>query len=284
MRLETLTRRLPQGSALAAAVLLTACDSGVTVDVLADPPPNVSSVSIPIKGVQFEDDSGDTDSIELDTADPVDLISYQNGTLYRLVTDEKLSKGDYNGVRLLFGDEEDATVTRSDGGVYPVNFDTNSYADVDFSLSDNDNEEILFAIDLRLSLAWDDDAEEYTFEPVTRAVREKDASTLSGVIDENLIDDCDEPGDAAVYLFENEDVDPDDYDDESPDPIATTPVRADGTGSYVYAFDALSEGKYTVSFTCEGNEENPSEDDDIDFEQSENVSIDSDESADQDFD
>lgn len=277
-------------TALGAFALLAGCEGKVTMDLGTELPadPNIAQVVASIRGLEFETSDGDTETLEFSDSEQLDLINYADDSgLLRLFTDEALPEGDYTGVRLLFDEDQldDAFVT-NDGTEFTLNVNDGDYASLDFTVTEDERSDDSFTLllDLRKSLSFDDDDDEYTLTPVLRAVKTEDMSRIEGDVSISCPSgDSLERG--AVYLFEDEDVEPDDIDDSGVEPFATAPIFTSSTGStFFYALRYLPAGDYTLAVTCSGNDEDPSTDDDLNFRHIINISVDDGETITQDLD
>jgi hypothetical protein len=76
----------------------------------------------------------------------------------------------------------------------------------------------------------------------------------------------------SVYIYEGAGVVPDDFDEAAPEPVATTAVKQNQTGDYVYE-TLLSPGTYTVAFTCQAMSDMPDTSEDIVFVAPTNATI-----------
>lgn len=257
-------------SGCVALVLLTGCQSRVSVDVAADPPDNATAVVLQLRGVEFTNDAGGVENIDLNRDAAVDLLQYDQADTYLLLDDAELPEGHYTGVRLRFGDG-DSYVQNAGSARTPISFsDSAAVAPIDFKLKDANNATVplTLALDLRLSLSLNDNDDEWRMAPVLRAVLTDEAATLSGTVDGNLLgsNDCRQNRNVgqgvAVYVFKGRDVTPDDFDGQGVEPYATTPVTGDSFGSgFIYTLRFVPEGSYTVVLTCDADEEDPADDD-----------------------
>ena len=68
------------------------------------------------------------------------------------------------------------------------------------------------------------------------------------------------------------------------EPFATTRVAASGTGGFQYTLRFLPADDYTLAFTCRGNREDVAIDDDLDFSNVQNVTLDDAETLQRDID
>jgi hypothetical protein len=129
-------------------------------------------------------------------------------------------------------------------------------------------------LDLRQSLSYDESKDRYTLTPALRSVSTDDAARIEGVVTVVCpLDPLLVPGE-AVYLFEGTDVSPDDLDGAGVEPFATTSVTRSATTALVYALRFLPDGEYTLALACNGYEDELGVDDDLNFRNVTNVSID----------
>lgn len=98
--------------------------------------------------------------------------------------------------------------------------------------------------------------------------------TVTGIVDARLIASMECTGGKAVYVFEGHDVSPDDIDRNEPNPVKSAPVAYDSVSrKYRYTVAPLSEGNYTLAFTCQADMDSPLEDDDIRFGGMKNIAL-----------
>lgn len=279
--------------------LLSACESAVSVDLATDPPDEVLEVRIAIEGIEFETDGGGVETLRFDEPDPVDLLDFSTGSRYSVIVNEELSPDRYTGLRLLF-DDEDAELVLADGGSLSLALAADQpFVPVSFSIEEDGDEDLSLSLrlDLRLSIGdpdEDDNDDERLLGVVGRALRSQDAASVSGRVADERIEsqrcrDGLEVGvGVAAYLFQGAAVEPDDFDSQSPDPLATTPVVFDGS-AYAYSFTDLEAGDYTLAIACRADTENPLDDESDDDERPEfiasaDLTLDSAESAELNFD
>jgi hypothetical protein len=260
--------------------LLAGCQGEVTMDLGTELPadPNITQVVAYVRGLEFTG-SGGTTTLEFSDSEQIDLIDLadDNGVL-RLFTSEELSEGSYTGVRLLFDEDraDDAFVSTGAGTQLPLNLAAGDYASLSFSIDDNEDSSEAFTLllDLRQSLSFDEDNDEYTLTPAMRAVETSEMSRIDGDVSVT----CPAGGSldsGAVYLFQGQDVTPDDIDGSGVEPFATAPVFSDTTaGGFFYSLRYLPTGNYTLAVSCNGNDEDPLTDEDLQFRNVVNVELD----------
>ena len=268
---------------IAIAAVLAGCEGTVSVDLGTNPPadPAIQDVLVEIEGVEFRKSGGDIQTLRFDSPQQVNLMDYLDGSDFRLLTDEELSDGRYSGVRLLFGadEEKENVVILADGRDFELNLaGTEVFSEVDFTVDkdDSSNESVQLTLDLRQSLQFDDDEADGTLlTPVIRSIRTEDAGGVAG----NVTVNCPANSVLAIYIFSGE-VTPDDMDGNQPEPYLTTAVGLDGNVSSTgYAFPLLPEGTYTLASTCDADEETPSGDEALDFDNVISVDVDAESSV-----
>ena len=78
----------------------------------------------------------------------------------------------------------------------------------------------------------------------------------------------------SVYAFAGADVTADDLDGATPEPYSTTGIVLNtDSGQFSYALRFLPAGDYTLALTCRGNEDELGADDELEFGDGVNVSI-----------
>lgn len=274
---------------LAVLALLAGCEGDVTVDMTTEPPadPAVTQVIANIRGLEFIGSSG-TETLEFTDEQQLDFMDYvDDDNPFRLFTSEELPEGSYTGVRLLLDEDqgEEAFVTVANDGDYPLNVVQGDYASIDFEFEDNDasSEALTLMLDLRQSLSFNDDDDEYTFTPALRALRTEEIGRIEGDVSvscpagDSLIE-------GAVYLFQGDNITPDDLDNSGIEPFATAPVLgANNNTSFFYSLRVLPEGNYTLAVTCRGNDDDPATDEDLEFRNIVEVDLDENEVLDLDL-
>lgn len=261
--------------------LLAGCEGEVTMDLATELPadPNIDDVVANIRGLEFTTGGGGTKTLEFTGSQPLDFIDYaEDRNVLRLFTSEELPEGNYTGVRLLFDEDQadNAFVTTTAGTEFPMRLVAGDYAPLSFSVEDNksNSDSFTLMLDLRQSLSFDDNNDEYTLTPVLRAVDSSEVSRIEGAISV-ACPTGDSLSQGAVYLFDGEDVTPDDLDGSGVEPFATAPVFTSQVGdSFFYALRVLPQGDYTLAITCIGNDDDPATNEDLEFRNIINVQLD----------
>lgn len=277
-----LSRRRSAVAMLALGLQLAACDgSRFTADLASDAPadPGITQIQVSLLGLEFRTSDGANPTLEFSSGEPVDLLDLVTGDPLRLFTSEQLSSGRYTGVRLLFDESADASVIDADGLEFPLVLADGAFAPVDFTVEDNDrdgsSESRTLTLDLRQSLTFDADNDEYLLTPHLRAVRTGDAARIEGAVAAVCPIDGSLTLGGAVYLFTGNGATPDDIDGTGVEPVATTRVIGDSiSGQFSYALRFLSPGEYTLALTCFGDADAADADDDLQFQNVTDVQLD----------
>jgi hypothetical protein len=269
---------------IAASLFMASCEGTITTDLATEVPadPNIRQVVAPFLGIEFQRSDGGTESIELTNAEAIDLMAYVIGDPIRLLTDEDLPEGNYTGVRLKFDpdDTDNAYVIDGIGSERTLAIADGEYADMEFNVEEDESssESLILTLDLRLSLS-SNDQDEFRLTPVLRSVPADQAGVIQGTVTAACLSEDLGQNAPAVYLFEGEDVTADDFDGEDAEPFATAPVSTQLT----YELRFIPAGSYTIALACSGIEEDPTTDDDLDFQATQNIELDEGETLQQDL-
>ena len=269
------------GSLVIASACLAGCEGQVSVDLGTTAPADRAVVQVlaDLEGVEFREAGGGTSRLEFNDPQRVDLIDFLQGNLFRLFTDEELSDGHYTGVRLLFADDsddDDDAVVLANNEDRPLQIVAGDFSTVDFTVDKNDSsrDRVVLTLDLRQSLAFDDDNDRYTLTPVLLGIRAEDAGQLSGSVTANCSAGGTLAQGGAAYVFVGSSITPDDRDTTAPEPYLTTAIEADANNVLpTFDFPFLPEGDYTLSLTCNGNEDDAATNDDVRFQNTTNVTV-----------
>lgn len=275
------------------AVLLAGCESSFNVDFVATPLTDEdSAVTLRLEGVELRKTSGGTSRLTRNATGEYVVENGVDPVPADLLSNSDIDGDEYAGLRLLLADDP-GTVSRTGLPDEAIEAGTGTGAEalVAFEVDDDsdDTVSLVIALDLVLSLAENEDEPGFTLDPVIRAMERADAASVGGTIPgTRFADPACSLGTALVYAFSGRDIVPDERDGVGVEPLATAPIlrnAPDATGTYM--LDVLAPGDYTLAFTCEGQFENgrlPAEDEDVDFFDGAEVSLDPGDSLRVDFD
>ena len=272
-------RGIGRGLTLAAlGLLLGGCEARFTADLATDAPadPGISRVQVNLRGLEFRKADGKTPTLEFRDGELVDLLQLRSGDPLRLFTDEQLPSGSYSGVRLLFDEDEEDNAVRTVDGDFPLRLAAGEFAVVDFSVEDEERTEeaLTLMLDLRQSLSFDEVEDEYTLQPRLRALSTNEAARIEGDVGVTCPLGTSLSSGGAVYAFAGRDVQPDDLDGVGAEPLATTRVVQSGFAGFRYALRFLPAGAYTISVTCQGDEDALGSSDELGFRGTDSVELD----------
>jgi hypothetical protein len=203
-----------------------------------------------------------------------DLLALNSGNAESLLKDFTLPSGSYSWIRLMVdtdGEDDsciDVVMDGMDGMgdmchelTIPSNAQTGLKLNRGFVVPAGGSADFTIDFDLRKSVHYtgtDPDTGEYMLRPTLRLADNVMAGNIIGTVDPSLV-----PADCtpAVYVFAGSGATPDDIDTDAtvPDPLTTATVKPDnGTYSYKAAF--LEAGDYTVAFTCDATNDDPTVD------------------------
>jgi hypothetical protein len=261
-------------------LLLAGCQGAVTADLAVDAPadPQISSVKVDVTGLEFQRSDGTTQKVEFTAPEPTDLVRVLESNPLRMFTNEALSQGTYSGVRLLLTDNgSKANVFRTDGTQFPLQLADGDYTPIEFTVEKNKSSSASYALslDLRKSLSYSSDNQQYTLKPAMRSASSAEAAEIDGTVNVTCPLGTSLATGGAVYLFTGSDVEPNDIG-SAVQPYATaaiTTASVIGQFTYSYTLRFLPAGDYTIAVTCNGNDDSPDTDDDVNFIGTANVTV-----------
>ncbi len=278
--------RLLRAAVPTLAVLLSACESNLAVDLSVSLPSQLASAQIAVTTIELLDDDGGVTSIDVDNSDIIDLADYPPDAPLRLLDASGELSGHFIGIRLRF-DDSDAYVLTDDGDTAPIALlSAGEYADIDVQIDEGSSALIGVQLDLPFSLIDQRESlANYQMIPVSHATDGDSAASIEGTIDSDAVTasacrDGRSAGEGvAVYLFSGSDVTPADYyssgsvGSQNP-PVGYASVGLDSaTDEWRYLFAPLAPGDYTLAWTCGADGDNPVLDDDLEFVASQNLTV-----------
>lgn len=268
------------------ALLLTACEGELIVDLTDAPVDGARRVEMTVSAIELLDSEGDVTTIDPDYTSSFDLLDYRDGATLRLLAADGELDDSFIGLRLRFDDAE--SYVRDDSGTsIPLELlSAGEYAAVDLTFDGTTSASLVVDLDLRFSLIDSiDELGSYQMVPVIRVVDADTAGSVSGTIATDLVNnaDCRDGRDlgtgVAVYLYPGSDVTPADYYDDGTatslvQPVGSAAVSYDSdSDTWAYAFHYVAPGDYTLAWTCAADDEHPREADELPFQASANVTV-----------
>jgi hypothetical protein len=270
-------------AALAAVLCAAGCSSGgggdgggsstLSVSLMDAPVDDVTAVHVEITAIWLKSASGPAQQLPLANAPvKVNLLELTHENAAVLVEDTPIPAGDYEwlamDVNADFDGVYDSYVTTLAGGQEEVRVPSSRVRLVSgFSVAPNQAAELLFDWDMRTGLVDPPGQPGFLLKPAFRMLDVTELGALSGTIAMNTVvangaqngcaaDDANPDVGNVVYVFAGADVQPDDVDGISADPVATIEAKPNAAGDYEYR-TVLEPGDYTVAFTCQAANDDP---------------------------
>ncbi len=204
----------------------------------------------------------------------LDLLALSGGLTNVLLDTYTLPAGHYSWIRLMVdtGGSLDSYLVDATGDhelTIPSGAETGLKLNRGFDVAAGGHADFTVDFDLPKSIHVTGTGE-YMLRPTLRLVDSIETGSIVGTVSPSLITTGCTP---AVYVFTGENVTPDDIDDIAPDPVTTAKVVMDNMGVYRYKAAFLEPGSYTVAFTCDAAQDDPTMDDTLTFSGTANVTV-----------
>ena len=292
----------------ASAVILTACSSGdsgttvagggrggaeygfITLSITDAPVDYANEVRVQFDGVEFMPSAGSPNQtpilVMLDTPMNINPLELQGDKSKALLTDEILPTGYYDWVNLkvtaLNDGILDSYIVLDDGSVHELELPPDSEVGLTIvgglEVIANTPSAKTIDFDLRKSIVVDSDGN-YQIEPTLSLVDDGLSGSISGTINPlvTISSHCSDSNPLtgnAVYLYEDFNVKPDDMGGAGSEPVASALVKFnDSSFQFEYSFGFVPLGKYTATFTCAADLDEPASDDAIAFTRTRDVHL-----------
>jgi len=267
-------------------LLATGCSDGssgigtgvVSLAVSDAPVQSARQVCIEFTEAEFKMAGADNTVVVFDPPVKVDLLAYQGMNAAPLLTDETLTAGEYQWVRLAVNaplggnggmgagsNDTDCIgsgsyIVADDGGVYglyvPSAAESGLKLNRGFTLPVGGSADFVAEFDLMKSVHAPEGLNpDYILRPTIHLLDRTETGAISGEVSMGLATavDCT----PAVFLFgagETPDDNEDDGDMDSVDPIASAMVTMRNDGTYGYEIGPLLAGSYDVAFSCDADD------------------------------
>ncbi len=272
--------------AAATALLMAGCSGGgdggspngasLSVSLADAPVDDVAEVHVKIDAIWIKPSDGEAYELPLASGpQTLDLLAHSQDHAALLIDGASIAAGSYDwlamDVSATFDGVYDSYVMTQTGGQVELRVPSGRVRLVDgFDVAANQAVKLMFDWDLRKGLVGPPGQPGYMLKPAFRVIDVSEYGVLRGTValgtltatgDPNgcLADDANVDIGNVVYIFAGSDVAPDDVDGVDPDPIATAAVSQDANGDYTYR-TLLAPGEYTVAFTCQAANDDPSTD------------------------
>jgi hypothetical protein len=266
-----------------AILFLGGCEGQLNIDLSATPPEGLNAAVLRINSLTLTNAEGLATTLDFDDQD-IDVSKLNRGRVITLLRDKGIAAGDYTSVLVNITAQSqvlDSYIEKSDGGQVSLVLRAGSQALASntFKVRDEEDTNLTLHLDFRSSLLpGSNAASDRLLTPRIRLIETSQASSISGDVAQNVLTGsaCDSTATDAptpvLYVFEGLNINPDDIDGISPDPISTALVSlASVQADYVASF--LPAGDYTLSLTCAAANDDPDLNDSIVFLASQNISL-----------
>lgn len=281
-----------------AAVSFTGCGSdekksSFSLDITDAPVDSATAVVVQFTGVSLKPSNGE--AIEFDFAAPktINLLELQEGNTEPLLSNEEISAGSYDWIRLKVNAENmviDSYIELEDGTQHslyvPSGAQTGLKLNRGFNVAVGQSTNFTIDFDLRKSIVDPQSAgKDYFLKPSLRVVDNTEIGQIEGVVGSQTMEsgDCLANG-GVVYVYEGLDVVADDVGSQT-EPLISANVNYDSAlNQYDYVVPFLAPGDFTVALTCDAVNDTPEADEDISFIQSLNATVETDVTTQANFD
>jgi len=265
-------------------------DSGSFSLAVTDAPvDDATAVVVEFTGVSIKPADGERVEFTFDQPRSIDLLALQGNDSESLLENEEVPAGDYEWVRLhvnAVNGQMDSFIEFEDGGQHSLFVPSGAQSGLKlvsgFIVPANGSADFTIDFDLRKSIANPQSPTvDYILKPALRLVNNVEVGSITGIVDSTWASDADCA--PAVYVYEGHDaVTGSEGSDNAPVTSALVDLNNE-TGDYEYTVGFLTEGDFTAAFTCEADQDEPEEENDIDFLQTQNTSVTANEATELDF-
>ena len=285
-------------SALAAG--LAACgggssDSGetgtVSFGVTDAPATDFSNVTVAFTELRLKPADGEWISFPLNGFESQNLLELQGGVSAPLITNEEVPAGTYTELRLIVDTANSFVQLESEGSneytlAVPSGEQSGLKLKGDFVVAADTSTDFTVDFDVHKSIVNPEGGSlaDYLLKPSMRLVNNLEVGSITGQVDYSMIQqergadaseaDCAPNYEGSAYIFAGADVVPSDLNvnNDTGNPLLVIPVAPDNeTGLYTYTAGFLPEGEYTVSYSCQVDDNEA--DDTIEFDGTQNVTV-----------
>lgn len=280
-------------TALAAAIAACGGSGGdsatgtASFNVTDAPTDQLTEVFITFTGLSVKPSGGEAIEFTFDEAKTLDLLTLQGGESAPLLEDQELPAGDYEWIRLTL-DVDNSYVSEDDGSrktlFIPSGAQTGLKLVSGFAVAEGGNNNFTIDFDVRKSIVNPKGGQaDYYLKPALRLVDNLKVGSITGQVDYALINstrmndaeqpNCAEGYEGSAYIYEGADVTPTDLNvTEEGGPLMVVPVTANESDSlYSYTAAFLTAGDYTVSYSCQLDDNETG--DDLEFDGTQNVTV-----------
>lgn len=270
---------------------LTGCGGGSSSDsgpatgtlgisITDAPVDSANRVMVQFDGIEIKPAGGERLTFTFDSPRQIDLLALQGNHSEPLLDGEQVPAGQYQWMRVMVTGNRQSLESfielEADSGQHPLWVPSGSETGLKlvqgFTVPVGGSADFTIDFDLRKSITKPGQSgDAYILKPVLRLVNNVEVGTLTGTVDTATASA--ESCSPAAYVYAGSDVTPDDEGSESSPLTSALISMDDATGEYGFTVGFLSEGDYTLAWTCQADLDDAATDDDMLFEDNVNVSI-----------
>jgi hypothetical protein len=266
----------------------------VSFDVTDAPAMEFSNVTVSFTGISLKPQDGQWVEFSFDEPKTWNLLDLQGGISEQLITDEEVPAGTYSELRLLVDTKELASFVKlkdtpdeKKSLAVPSGEQSGLKLKGEFLVAADTTTDFTIDFDVKKSIVnpQGQSLADYLLKPSLRLVNNLEVGAISGEVDYATINqtrnsdetqaDCTEGYEGSAYVYQGADVTPSDLNvnNTEDNPLMVVPVSLkDGNSLFSYTAAFLTEGDYTVSYSCQVDDNE--EDNSIEFDGTQNVTID----------
>ncbi len=291
------TKRPLQLALAASLVALAACggssggnggsnEGQLNLHITDAPIDSAAQVVVEFSGVSLKPADGEALEFTFDEPKSIDLLALQGSASESLLTDETVPAGEYEWIRLAVNAEHDGVldsyIELTDGTMPELRVPSGSQTGLKlvsgFTVAAGGTSNFTIDFDLRKSVVMPGGQAGAFLKPALRLIDNASVGTIAGSVDaEVLVDQCADPAiqTGSVYVYSGSDITPTDVSGADTDPL-TTALVADEGGEYRYEVGFVSEGDYTLAYTCGAVDDDPEAEDELVFFGTSNATVEAD--------
>lgn len=287
-----MTSNITRLAAVTAAILSASCSGGgdggsnlapnregkLSVSLIDAPIADAAAIVVEIDTLRVKRAQGAVLEFAYDPPLTVDLLELTPDNAESLLAGEPVPAGGYEWIELDvnadFDGVRDSFVTTVNGAEEELRVPSGSVRLVSgFTVTADEETRFVVDWDVRKGLVRPPGQPGPMLRPAFRVIDMTEYGTLTVRVSAEAVADpasgCDadapdlDIGNVA-YVFDGHGVEPDDIDEADPEPIATMRAEQGPEGPYERS-SPLSPGDYTVAFTCRAGDDDPEDDDAIEF-------------------
>ncbi|MFV8571847.1 DUF4382 domain-containing protein [Marinobacter sp. SBS5] len=238
----------------------------LSVSLTDAPATDLSSVHIAFNTIRLKHADGEWLEYSLEETGTVDLLTLQGGVTEPLITDEEVPAGEYKEIRLIVDTDNSWVTKKSQGDArYTLGVPSGEQSGLklkgNFVVAADASTDFTIDFDVRKSIVdpQGNAQGDFMLKPVLRLVNNLEVGKITGEVNYAEINqsaeaNCSANYEGSVYVYEGADVEPIDLNvnRDGNNPLMVIPVSdedADSRHEWTAAF--LTEGTYTVSYSCQ---------------------------------